>query len=324
MILSLIAPAILSAASPQMAAKPPISDIDEPFPIPAELEEVVADRDRYERMTVPVTIAGQGPYRFLVDTGAQATVVTQRVVDDLALRPDGKAMLVAMGSRAVVDMIPLEGLEFANRRFNNIRAPLLVSRHVGADGILGLDSLQDLRVLMDFEGDRITVADASELGGSDGFEIVVRARRQLGQMIITDAKIDQVRVNVVIDTGAQGSFGNAALAKRLSGKQLGIETATDVNGAEMANEMRLARSLTIGGITLSGLSVGFTESPIFEALGLHEAPALVLGIGDLRAFRRVAIDFDDRRVLFDLPRDVAAQMLRQRFTFTTQRGTRID
>ena len=324
MFLSPVASALLVATSPQMAVPPPRSDFEDSVPVPEEIEEIVADRDRYERLTVPVMIAGEGPYRFMVDTGAQATVVTQRVVDDLSLETDGTATLIAMGSKAEVELVPLEGVEFANRRFNNLRAPLLLNRHIGADGILGLDSLQDLRVLMDFEEDRISVADAKELGGSAGFEIVVRARRQLGQMVITDARINNVRVNVIIDTGAQRSFGNELLRKRLMDRNRGFETATDVNGVEVENELQIARRLMIGGIALNGLHVGFADSPIFEALDLEDEPAIVLGISDLRAFRRVAIDFDERKILFDLPRNLAAQLLRQSDLFSHRGYNKTD
>ncbi|UVI39456.1 aspartyl protease family protein [Qipengyuania spongiae] len=296
MLLSMIAPLLLAAAQgPQ-----PSSPDDDP-PTPAEVEELAFDRDRYERMTVPVTIAGRGPYRFMVDTGSQATVVTPRIVEDLALQPDGQALVVGMGSSALVSTLTLDGLEFANRRLDNLRTPLLLDSHIGADGILGLDSLQDLRVLMDFREDRILVADARDLGGNSGYEIVVRARRKLGQMIITDARIGNIRVNVLIDTGTQRSFGNRALRERLRTSEHGTEIMTDVHGSAIENELRLARRLSIGGITLARLPIGFADSPTFAALGLENQPALVLGIGDLRAFRRVAIDFNQRRILFDLP-----------------------
>ena len=110
---------------------------------------VQAERDRYDRMTVPVTINGSGPFRFLVDTGAQATVLTARVTNALGLVPTGRATLVAMASRTAVDTIALDGLEFAGRRFNNLTTPLLRDRDIGADGIIGLDSLQELRVIID-------------------------------------------------------------------------------------------------------------------------------------------------------------------------------
>jgi hypothetical protein len=47
--------------------------------------------------------------------------------------------------------------------------------------------------------------------------------------------------------------------------------------------------------------IAYADSPPFEALGLAKRPALLLGMRDLRALDRVAIDFSTRRILFDLP-----------------------
>ncbi|WP_432201890.1 retroviral-like aspartic protease family protein [Erythrobacter sp. W53] len=278
-------------------------------------EQIELDRDRYERVTVPVTIDGQGPYRFLVDTGAQATVVTNRIVDDLALERNGTATLIALGSSEVVDTIAIDGLEFANRRFNGITAPLLKGRNIGADGILGLDSLQDLRVLIDFRENRMTVADAEELGGNSGYEIVVRARRKLGQMIITNARINGVRTAVVIDTGAQNTIGNAALERRLrSRKEDEQQLSTDVHGTEILSDLAIARKLTIGGLQMNHVPIGFAQSPVFAALNLEGRPAMILGMNNLRSMNRVAIDFASQRILFDLPgRSRIESQRKQRF-----------
>lgn len=264
---------------------------------------VAFDEDRYERMTVPVTIDGKGPYRFFIDTGAQATVVTSRITEDLAIEPRGKATLVAMGSSKVVDMIDIDGLEFADRRLSGLRAPLLNRDHIGADGILGLDSLQDMRVLIDFSEDSMSVSDAAEAGGTSGYEIVVRARAKLGQMIITDAKINGVRTAVVIDTGAQNSIGNDALLQRLRGRKSDPFEFVDVNGVPVISKVAYARTLRIGNLEMLRVPIGFHDSPAFAALGLSDQPALILGMRNLRLFERVAIDFAARKVMFDLPAD---------------------
>ena len=59
----------------------------------------------------------------------------------------------------------------------------------------------------------------------------------------------------------------------------------------------------IGGLRLQNLSIAFADAPPFRRLGLDERPAMLLGMNELRAFRRVAIDFATRKVLFDLPDD---------------------
>ena len=266
-----------------------------------EIIEVAFDKDRYERMTVPVTISGKGPYRFFVDTGAQATVVTRRVTTDLSLEPRGKARLVAMGSSKVVDLIDIDELEFADRTLSGLRSPLLERQHIGADGILGLDTLQDMRVMIDFGEDRMLVADADALGGNYGYEIVVRARARLGQMIITDAKLDGVKTAVVIDTGAQNSVGNSALLEKLRKRERGSFSSMDVHGTSISGDIAVARLLRIGRLEMSDVPIGIHDSPAFKALGLENKPAVILGMRNLRLFDRVAIDFASRKVLFDLP-----------------------
>ncbi len=294
-------------AVPPQTMLPPAPDIREAI---AELPQIDIDPateiligtpDRYERMTIPVTVEGQGPFRFMIDTGSQATVVTRGLSDQLQLRPVGTATVVGMASRVAVQLVELNGLEFAARVFDNISAPLLEARHVGADGILGLDSLQDMRVMIDFRDETIAVDTAKRLGGNSGFEIIVRARRKLGRLIITDAVIDGVRTSVIIDTGAQSSIGNMALHRKLRGRNGEIVESTDVHGKILSGPLNVVRSLRINDMQLKNASITFSDSPAFEALGMADRPTLILGMGNLRMFDRVAIDFESRQVLFDLP-----------------------
>lgn len=297
-------------AGASMALFNPNASVVDEMDTPAETEIVEGQRDFYDRMTVPVMIEGQGPFRFMVDTGAQATVVTRGLSEKLKLEPIGNAMLVGMASQAQVQVVELDGLEFAARVIDNIHAPLLEARNVGADGILGVDSLQGLRVLIDFRNERIEVADSEALGGNSGYEIIVRARRKLGRLIITEAEVDGVETAVIIDTGAQGSIGNLALQRRLRAKRGKEITTTDVHGAEILGHLDLAREVTISRLHLRNVPITYADGPAFGALGLDRKPALVLGMRDLRLFNRVALDFDTRKVLFDLPPGVRTRQVK--------------
>lgn len=291
--------AALVIASPAVA-----QDMPQPLAPASEIvpsEIVQSGTDGYDRMTVPVTIEGQGPFRFMIDTGAQATVVTRALRDRLGLRTLGHATLVGMAATKQVELVRLDGLEFAARVFDALDAPLLEEAHIGADGILGLDSLQNLRVLIDFRKKSIVVDDSAALGGNRGYEIVVRARRKLGRLIITDAMVDGVRTSVIIDTGAQGSMGNLALQRRLRSRHGEDVTSADVTGATLTAQLGYAKTLEIGHMWLNNLPIAYADAPAFAALGLRDKPAMVLGVSDLRAFDRVAIDFAERTVLFDLP-----------------------
>src|SRR3546814_19786435 len=89
-----------------------------------------------------------------------------------------------MASRREVQMVELDRLVLGSRTINNVAAPVLQRGNIGADGIIGLDSLQDMRVLVDFRNETIAVADVDEERSDRGFEIVVRARHKLGQLLI--------------------------------------------------------------------------------------------------------------------------------------------
>ena len=275
------------------------------------------DEDSNLRYTIPVRIDGVGPYNFMIDTGSQATAVTDRVMRGVILPSAGEALVVGMASRQVVDLVELDRFEVADRTLHNIAAPVLQRRHVGADGIIGLDALQDFRVLIDFRDETIAVADAEDELSRRGFEIVVRARSKLGQLLITDAEIEGVRATVIIDTGAQASMGNLALQRRIRAKRAQEVKTTDVNGASILSDLSYARSLEFQGLEVSNVPITFADTPAFEALGLQDKPVLSLGMQHLRLFDRVAIDFAKRQILFDLPR-------RARIRYEGNHATRLD
>jgi predicted aspartyl protease len=280
-----------------------------PQPADPGVEILDIERERYERMTVSVMIQGQGPFDFLIDTGAQATVLSRALADQLQLHDRSMATLVGMASSRRVETTPIEDFNLGTRSFYIRQAPVVEGEHIGgADGILGLDSLQNQRVLLDFNKREISVADAAQLGGNRGYEIVVKARELLGQLIITSARLDGVQVEVIVDTGAQGSVGNMALFERLRrSRDYGQTEMTDINGVTVGGAVRIGRQLELGRASVQNFPILFADSRPFHALGLAEKPALLLGMSELKLFQRVAIDFKSRRVLFDLPADAHFQ-----------------
>ncbi|MBO9601912.1 MAG: aspartyl protease family protein [Novosphingobium sp.] len=273
---------------------------------PGPVDVIRTAKEENDRLTVPVTVEGHGPYRFLIDTGAQATVLSRDLADRLGVADRKPATLIGMSSRAQTEVAPVMELGLGRRSFYIETVPLVAQENIGdADGILGIDSLQEQRVLLDFKARTFSVADTGASGEDRGYDIVVRARRVLGQLVITDAEIDGVRVAVIIGTGAQGSVGNLALQEKLRGRDFGEAQMTDINGDMQSSSLKLARKVSIGRIGVNNIAIAFVDSPSFKALGLDRKPAMVLGMSELRLFKRVAIDFKQRKVLFDLPADAS-------------------
>jgi len=295
---SLLLPLSLAAALPVFAGQDGQQQ--------AAATDVVAIRkDQWSRMTVPVKVVEQGPFRFLIDTGSQNTVLSRDLATRLALVPNRKARLISVAGTQMVDMVDLDQIDLGRRSYYCLSAPVLESEHMGADGILGLDSLQDQRVLVDFRKGLMAIDDAKNLGGNRGFEIVVEARRRSGQLIMADAKLEGIKVQVVIDTGAETSIGNVALQKALARKRKAekIELLS-VTGHTVSADLSYARWLEIADVRFNNVAIAYTDAPAFKALKLDSRPSLLLGMRDLRSLDRLAIDFSSRRILFDVPSGV--------------------
>ncbi len=271
-------------------------------------ETLALEQERYRRFTLPVLVEGTGPFAFLIDTGSEATAITHEIRDLAKLTPAGKATLVGMASRRQVELANVGRIDFGTNSYSNFSAPVLERANVGADGIIGLDALQDFRVLIDFRKETISVEDASVKEGRGGFEIVVRAKSRLGQLLITDALVEGVRATVIIDTGAQASLGNLALRERIRARRAEAVVTTDVNGVGIIGELAIVRTLSIEGLALTDVPLTFADAPAFEALSLNDEPVLSIGMQHLALFDRVAIDFDRKRIAFDVPADVARAM----------------
>ncbi|WP_052768921.1 retroviral-like aspartic protease family protein [Aurantiacibacter marinus] len=286
------------------------------------LVDIIAmQAERNRRMTVPVTIMGQGPFRFMVDTGAQATVLSSELAERLQLNERDSALLVGMASSRSVETTIVPEFALGGRTLTIRTAPIVAGSNIGsADGILGLDSLQDQRVLLDFDNDELRIADSLSAGGVRGYDIVVRARERLGQLIVHRARIDGISTAVIIDTGAQSSIGNIALRDRMRRRNEMADTImTDVNGIQITGETRIVRTMDLGEVRLSNFAVAFAEAPTFAQLGLADRPAMILGMNELRMFSRVAIDFHSRRILFDMPEELSRD---QSWNFN-ERATRL-
>lgn len=267
----------------------------------SESLDVKTDRER--RMTVAVGLEGQGPYRFLIDTGSQRTVVSTGIADQLGLEAGPFARIVSVAGTDIVRTAYVTDLSLGRRHFSDVMVPLLESRNMGADGIIGTDSLQGQRVLLDFKRGTIEIGDKRSLGGNRGYEIVVRARRRAGQLVVTNAHVDGIRTTIVVDTGAGTSVGNRALQRALNkrGNPNAVITLTSVTGDTIEADLGFARKLDIRDISITNLIIAFTDTPAFSALDMIEKPALFLGMRELRLFQRVAIDFSTRRLMFDIP-----------------------
>lgn len=275
--------------------------------VPGFIQEF--DVDRSDRMTVPVSINGSVTYPFIVDTGAERTVIANDLAKTLKLEQGPQLKLATITGTAFADSYMIENLTMNTINVELIEAPGLERSNLGAYGLLGIDSLEDHKVLLDFRNTKMDVLPSkrkSKLGRLEKGMIVVTAKRKAGRMILSDAEVGGVKVDIILDTGAQTSMGNYALRDRLRKRDMRFDYVPvrmrSVTGEILEGDFTQVRDITIGGVTISDLPVTFADNYAFKALKLERKPAILLGMDAMKLFDRVMVDFSNRRVGFDLPK----------------------
>ena len=274
-------------------------------PVTLTDEQVLQIVMRESRMTVPVNIANAGPWPFIIDTGAQRTVISRELANVLKLERGRDVMLTAMTGRSQVRTAVIPNLRVSVLGGEKIEAPALAARHLGATGMLGIDSLQGHKVSIDFERKTMSVLRSEKRSRrlpASPDEVVVTARDYLGQLVVTNAEYKGRAIRIVLDTGTPVSIGNEALRKlaaRGSGQPIEL---TSVVGDKMDVGYTQLKSVKFGGLELQNLPVAFAAAAPFRQFKLEKRPALLLGMDALGLFRRVDIDFPNRELRLLKPR----------------------
>lgn len=267
--------------------------------------ENIAARKVESRMTVAVKIEGHGPYRFVVDSGADTSVLGVDIARALRLPAVEPARVHGMTASALVDRVAVAELGVGQSTIANLELPVLREEDLGGQGIIGIDALVEQRLMMDFDKRVITIEDAHRPAPRYYGEVVVVARRRRGQLILTEASANGRTVDAVIDTGSEITVGNLALRRKLFGKRgetLVTVEAIGVTGAPLKLQLIRLAELRIGPIVLRDVVIAFADVPPFAAFGLNDHPALFLGTDLMENFRRVSLDFRARKVRFQLKR----------------------
>ena len=271
---------------------------------PGGSEQVYAVRttlDRLGRILAPVEVNLHGPLRFILDTGANRSAVSAATAARLGLVPDTEASVKVHGitGSAVLPTVRLTDFRAGDLLLQDVRVPVLPAAVFGgADGILGIDSLQQARIEVDFKSGRVTIRHSPARRSARGY-LVVPARVRDGGLLMVDARVGRVRVNAILDTGAERSLGNEALRRALMARsRVGRDkSATTVIGAtpQLADaESFLAPSVSMGGATLENLLVTFGDLHIFRHWGLIDRPALIVGMDLLGTLDQFVVDYPRR------------------------------
>jgi len=256
------------------------------------------------RATVPVLLNGEGPFQFMVDTAANASVIS----DDLLLR-------LQLTSLGMIGMHTLVGREVVPTvRMNRMQSGTLDARDVrlavgsrlamgGLDGLLGCDLLIDGKVILNFRGAGSARIGRSAMpprgfhaGHTPGIPLVVAGERRFGNLLMVPAMTGRTPAVAIVDSGAEGTILNRAAARAGAATPLMPRDGQDVRriesptGEVTTGQAMLLPSLGLAGFSVFNLAVAVGDFHSFRIWDLEDRPAMLIGLDVLRLFKAVHID----------------------------------
>ena len=255
-------------------------------------------------MIIEAYINDSGPYRFLVDSGATSTVISNELIEKLKIPIITSAVIKCVGGTgrtsthlckaAKMRIGPVEISNLPVSSFDNKIFQGLI------DGVLSTSDLADFLITLDYPGQRILLEPrgpeksdkARAVLPEDGTEVDFR---MFGNLILLPLSINgQAHRNFLLDTGAVMS----ALSKRQA-SFMGVheETPNAKVDIEFAGACGIAHSVL--GVDKVLLSLGRIKKDYARILAIHlgeiskEVGSEVSGIlgGDFYSSRVVKIDY---------------------------------
>ena len=277
--------------------------------------------DGTSRLTTPVYIDGRGPFSFVVDTGANRSVVCAELAAELGLAPGRPAKIhgiLGLQQAATVDV----GSFTAGRlRLPISDVPVLARADLGCDGFLGLDAFHDRCVAFDFRRSQVSILagglgepERTGAGATLSSDVVVRARERFGQLTIAETQVAGRRIGCFIDSGAQVSVGNMAMLRILKA-HAGHGALTPIRivlhgatGQQAPGEVAEVPTLGVGALRFTDFAMPFADLHTFSLWGMQDRPAMMMGMDLLSLFQLVMVDFRQNAVRFRMAEATAAQL----------------
>lgn len=279
-----------AAPPPAPAAKPDPADML--FASPTR-------SDRAGRIIVPVSINGKGPFRFLLDTGANGSMISAALARTLGLSSNHTRDEQVQGTTGIerLPCVTIDEMRIGAIVKHDVAMPVSPSPVLsGLGGILGMAGFGPVRVLVDFRENRVEV-DRSSSRLVEGY-LDIHARRTADGLLMIPAFVGDVPVQAVIDTGAEETLGNSALREALR-RAARHPANTRIYGVtrQISNGgIAASPAIGLGPVVVEGLGIVYSDVPIFRIWHLDSQPALIIGMNVLGSVDGLVLDYSRQRV----------------------------
>jgi predicted aspartyl protease len=260
-------------------------------------------KDGSGRAVALIHINGQGPFRFIVDTGANRSALSQALAARLGLTNSGVGMVHSIDGAQLANLVNVESLSFGALRLSGGDTPVLDAPMLdGEHGLLGVDGMKGRLLHVDFEKNCVEIYESAAQIPMKGW-LAVPAQMRFGSLLLVQGAIMGVRVNVLIDTGSDISLANQRFRDAL--RVVGARSIQYRNGHAftagrpivLAQRVWTPR-LHLGRTIVGSVNAYIGDFHIFDVWGLQDEPTVLIGMDVLARSREMAIDYQNGVVHF--------------------------
>lgn len=273
----------------------------------AQTNDAIAEvlRRKDGRVSTLVRVNGQGPFPFIVDTGANRSSISQELARSLALPPARDRVINGVTGAQMRPVVLAETLTAGTLTKRGLEMPIIEDVALGGSrGLLAANELKGQRIVLDFVHERYEVTKSGKGRIPPGAQ-KLRASLRFGHLVETPCRIGAILARCIIDTGAEYTLLNIAMLERLLQDRRTDVIAENVElfGATQSvltgTVVRLP-PIQLGDARFVGAAALGTDAHIFQVWGVTKTPAVLLGMNVLRACGYLAIDFPQRALFINL------------------------
>lgn len=262
--------------------------------------------DLYGRPTADVKLNGLGPFKFVVDTGSNTSVLSPRVAKTLELAELPMRMVHGVTGKSEARFARIRQIETGRSVSNDLSVAIIDAPALDKlDGILGMDMFANRRVRFNFSRKTVDLEPATSRRARR-LPISVGVKLRHGLLIEAEGRVGGLRSKCILDTGGDTTIINMPMLTALNARArrrarseeapiiLGV-TNQQLNGV-WAN----LPDTDLIGLNIRRLTVVAADAPVFKLWGLENTPAMLVGMDILSQVETLVVDYRRREVELQL------------------------
>jgi predicted aspartyl protease len=258
---------------------------------------------------VPACVSGQGPFQFIVDTGAGTCLLSPELAQRLRIKTTATKEGMGAGGKITVSLGRVDSLTIGDAKVQKAQVGITdevynLCAAVGAkiDGVIGYNYLKEFCLTVDYQAAalRLEQSDSkhSRSPGAGFSEVGFQLAHPSKPLILVSALANKRGpYQFVLDTGASTTLGSAELAR-----ELGLKSVTSPElcgaGGKLQASLDTLESLELGTARCEQLQVAVVDflSPMSRTVGARLDG--IVGYNFLKRYR-ITVDYPKGTVRFE-------------------------